>query len=248
MSHLVDAGGRWTAPRVELDGKSLLDYLFNRLDGMYPGKWRTYFPSEQAVQNWKDECERVFLDEGIRPTQLDIGLRECRRQYREWPPSVPQLADACNPPVDPVAAYHEALAGLEARGKGEQGVWSHPAIYWAASGMRVELGMQPAHFMKDRWAAALKAQLARGQWEDIPAPRPLLAAPGKLPTSSAAAAAELLKLGAMGITKTADSDIDHLRWARKILAGGGDKAPTIYQIKEARRALGMQIEEEGEEP
>lgn len=250
MSHLVDGQGEWTIPRAKLDGKSVLDHLFNRLDGMYPGKWRTYFPSEQSIQNWKDECERVFMEEGIRPAQLDVGLRECRRQYREWPPSVPQLADACNPPVDPMSAYHEALAGLEARGKGEHGVWSHPAIYWAASGMRQELASQPGQFIKDRWAAALKSQLARGQWETIPAPRPQLPAPGKSPTAQADAQRMLADLGAMGIFKTSSSDIDGKRWARQIMARHerGDTSLKQFQIKEARLALGVQMEEGGDEP
>ncbi|RFP19173.1 replication protein P [Duganella sp. BJB475] len=246
MSHLVDGANEWTAPRTKLEGLSVLDHLFNRLDGMYPGKWRTYFPSEQSIQNWKDECARVFAEEGIRPAQLDVGLRECRRQYREWPPSVPQLADACNPPVDPVAAYHEALAGLEARGKGEHGAWSHPAIYWAASSLRAELRSQPGQFMRDRWAAALKAQLARGTWELIPAPRPQLAAPGKSETSKEAAAAELAKLGALGIFKTANSKIDGRGWARKIMDrfARGDKSLKPLQIKEARVALGINMENE----
>jgi hypothetical protein len=240
----------WKAPRIELQGKTMLDYLFNRLDGMYPGKWSTYFKGEQSIQNWKDECEHTFLEEGIRPSQLDVGLRECRRLYRDWPPSVPQLVDACNPPVDPIAAYHEALAGLEARGKGEQGVWSHPAIYWAASRMRTELGSQPGQFIKDRWAAALKAQLARGTWEPIPAPRPQLAAPGKSESSPEHAQRMLAQLGAEGIFKTAGSKGDGRSWARKIMARFecGDKTLKPLQVKEARLALRINIENEGEEP
>ena len=247
-SHHVDALTYWKTPRTNLEKKSAIDHLFNRLDGMYPGQWMKNFPNPISIQNWKDECIRVFEEEGIRLPQLVEGLRACRRKHPDFPPSVPQLAAACNPPVESVAAYHEALAGLEARAKGELGAWSHPAIFWAASGMRGELASQPAQFIKERWAAALKAQLARGQWEEIPPPRVLLAAPGKSPTASAAAAIELAKLGAMGIMKSADSDIDHLRWARTIVEGGGKKAPTAYQIKEARRALGIKTEEGGEEP
>ena len=247
-SHHVDGLNEWTMPRTKLKGESALQHLFNRLDGMYPGRWGKNFPGPVSIQNWKDECVRVFAEEGITLDQIAVGLRTCRRAHPEWPPSVPEFANACNPPVEPVAAYHEALAGLEARAKGELGAWSHPAIFWAASGMRGELASQPAQFMKERWAAALKSQLARGQWEEIPPPRVLLPAPGKSPTASTAAAIELAKLGAMGIMKSADSDIDHLRWARTILDGSGKKPPTSYQIKEARRALGIKTEEGGDEP
>jgi hypothetical protein len=245
----ADGLTEWTAPRAKLGGKSALDHLFNRLDGMYPGKWKTYFPNEQSIQNWKEECSRVFEEEGITLTHLAVGLRACRRQYREWPPSVPQLADACNPPVDPVAAYHEALAGLEARAKGEQSAWSHPAIYWAASSLRGDLASQPAQYIKDRWAAVLKAQLARGAWEDIPPPRVLLAAPGKSETSPEEAARMLAKLGAAGITKTASSKTDFKAWAKRIIARyeRGDKSLKLFQIKEACIALGLGTNNDNEE-
>lgn len=242
----ADGLAEWTAPRAKLEGKSALDHLFNRLDGMYPGNWRKNFTTEQSVENWRAECLRVFAEEGITPAHLAVGLRECRRQYREWPPTVPQLADACNPPVDPAMAYHEALTGLEARGKGEMGVWSHPAIYWAASALCRDLASQPGQFMKDRWAAALKAQLARGTWEPIPAPRPQLPAPGKSQTSPVEAQRMLAKLGAAGITKTASSKIDGKAWAKKILARHerGDKSLKPFQVKEARIALGVKSENE----
>lgn len=247
ISHHADGPSIWLAPRPKLGGRTILDELFNRFDGSYAGTWKAKFSGPQSIQNWKDACARVFDREGLTLAQVAAGFEAYERLYPTWPPTAQEFANICNPPVDPIAAYHEALAGLEARCKGEHGVWTHPAIYWAASGMRVELGSQPGQFIKDRWVAALKAQLARGQWEEIPAPRVLLAAPGKSPTASAAAAIELAKLGAMGIMKSADSDIDHLRWARTILGGGGTRAPTLYQIKEARRALGVQVEE-GEEP
>ncbi len=244
----ADGLTEWTAPRAKLDGKSALDHLFNRLDGMYPGKWRTYFPSERSIENWKEECQRVFAEEGITPAHLAVGLRECRRQYREWPPSVPQLADACNPPLDPAMAYHEAVAGLEARGKGEVGVWSHPAIFWAATGLSRDLASQPGQFMKDRWAATLKAQLARGTWEQIPPPRVQLPAPGKSMTGPEDAARELAKLGAMGITKTAASKIDFKGWAKKIVAlhAVGDPKIKPFQLKAARAALGLESKNENE--
>lgn len=235
----------WTGPREKLKGMSALDQLFNRLDGMYPGTWRQKFANEQSLQNWKDECLTVFAEEGITLEQVADGLRTCRRRYPDWPPTVPQLAEACNPSIDPVAAYHEAIAGLEARGKGEMGVWSHPAIYWAASGLSRELAMQPGQFMQDRWAAALKAQLARGAWEPIPAPRLQLAAPGKSQTAPEQAQRMLAQLGAAGILKAVGSKGDGKAWARRFLDrfARGDKSVKPFQVKEARRALGIRGEE-----
>lgn len=233
-------------PRTALKGISALDHLFNRLDGMYPGTWRKNFTTEQSILNWKAECEEVFAEEGVTLHQVAAGLRECRRLYPAWPPTVPQFANACNPPIDPVQAYHEALAGLEARAKGEVGVWSHPAIYWAASSLSRSLTMQPVQAMKDRWAAALKAQLALGCWELIPPPRPQIEAPGKSQTSPEEAKRMLATLGAAGITKLANSKVDHKAWAKKIMErhARGDKSLRPFQLKNARQALGLQEPEE----
>lgn len=230
----------WLAPRAKLDGLSLLDHLFNRLDGMYPGKWKANFPSETSIKNWQEECCRVFDEDGITLAHISAGLRTCRRMYRDWPPSVPQLADACMPPVDPVATYHEAVAGLEARGKGELGEWSHPAVYWAASKLARDLMGQSFGQMRDRWAGALRAQLAKGAWDAIPEPRLQLAAPGKSATSPAAAAAILLQLGASEIIKRADGKFDHLTWAKRVVAkaDAGERVPTSV-LRDARAALGV---------
>lgn len=238
----------WTMPVPKLDGKCLLDHMFNRLDGMYPGKWRQNFTTEQSIKNWKDEVERVFTEEGITPAHVKPGLQACRRLYREWPPSVPQLADACLPPVEPIAAYHEAVAGIEARRKGELGNWSHPAIYWAASRLASELMITPVQQMKERWAAALRSQLALKEWPPIPEPRAALPAPGQSMLSAADAATMLRQLNAVTVLHK-PNDFDHLRWAKKLLErhAAGDKRLTRRQVSEARAALGQVDELEDEE-
>jgi len=238
--HADGAASIWTMPRTKLQGLSALDHLFNRLDGMYPGKWKANFPNDHSIRNWKDECARVFDEEGITPAHIAPGLQACRRAFPDWPPSVPQFANACMPPVDPVAAYHEAVAGLEARGKGEVGAWSHPAVYWAASKLSRELMSMPSAQVRERWAATLKAQLARGEWEAIPGPRLQLPAPGASMLSKEDAAKMLAEIGASGILRK-PSNFDHMRWARVILErqAAGDPQLTIVQIKAARDALGL---------
>lgn len=232
----------WKASRPKLGDISILDHLFNRLDGMYPGKWKANFPGEKSIANWKDECARVFDEEGITLTQIGVGLRACRKLYRDWPPSVPQFIDACKPPVDVVAAYHEAVVGMEARGKGEVGHWSHPAIFWAAARLSRELMNMPSAQIRERWAATLNAQLALGAWEPIPVAREALPAPGESMLSNEDAAAMLAQLGALAATRK-DSDFDHLRWAKRLLArhAEGDKRVTARQVKEAREAMGVDM-------
>lgn len=234
----ADEVSQWTVKRPKLGGISLLDHLFNRLDGMYPGKWKANFPGEQSIKNWRDECERIFEEEGITLAQIGDGLRTCRKLYRDWPPSVPQLIDACKPPVDTAAAYHEAVAGMEARGRGEVGHWSHPAIFWAASKLGRELMTMPSAHIREKWAATLKRQLELGQWEPVPMAREALPAPGQSALSNEDAAAMLAQLGALAAMQKVGG-FDHLRWAKRIIERQkqGDKSITILQVKEALAAL-----------
>ena len=227
-------------------GISMMDHLYNRLDGAYPHKWRSNFPDEQAIDNWAESWVEAFEEEGITPADVKTGLKACRNRFA-WPPSCAEFIQACKPFGDTIGTYHQAVAGLEARAKGERGEWSHPAIYWAATLLQRDLMGLTFAAVKDRWAAALAAQLARTEWADIPEPRQQLAAPGKAKLSREAAAEMLRELEAKGvvtrgIVKDAKDNFDHLRWARRILArvAAGDKTISEYQVNAAREALGLQ--------
>lgn len=239
-SRRADELSIWTEPRPKLDGHSILDEVFNRFDGSYPGTWKSKFSSPISIQNWKNELERTLVRRGVTLQQMARGLDSYQEAHKGWPPSVEEFVDACQPPVDPVAAYHEAVAGLEARGRGEVGAWSHPAVYWAASKLSRDLMSMPSAQVRERWTATLKAQLARGEWEAIPGPRLQLPAPGASMLSKEDAAKMLAEIGASGILRK-PSNFDHMRWARVILErqAAGDPQLTIVQIKAARDALGF---------
>lgn len=237
---------QWFEPHPDL-GISLMDHLYNRLDGAYPHKWRANFPDEQAIDNWAESWVEAFEEEGITPADVKTGLKACRSRFA-WPPSCAEFIQACKPFADAVGAYHEAVAGLEARGKGERGEWSHPAVYWAATLLQRDLMGQTYSAVKDRWAAALKAQMARTEWADVPVPREQLAAPGKTKLSREGAEEMLRELTAQGlitkgITKKADDNFDHKRWARRLLErfANGDKEVTICQANAASEALGLPV-------
>ena len=227
----------WFDVHEEL-GISLMDHLWNRLDGAYPQKWRQNFPGQQSIDNWCESWVEAFEEEGITPGDVRVGLKECRRRFT-WPPSCAEFIQACKPFSDPAAAYHEAVAGLQARGKGELGVWSHPAVFWAASGLSRDLMEQSFGHVKDRWAAALRVQLARSTWDDIPPPRAQLPAPGKTAMSKERAEQFVREVGAAGVG--AGGAGDPKRWARRILerAAKGDKTLLQYQINVAQEALGL---------
>ena len=231
---------RWFDVHPKL-GLSMIQHLYNRLDGAYPHWFSSNFASEAALTNWAESWVEAFEEEGISPKEASVGLKACRRRYQK-PPSCAEFIQACKPFADPVPAYHEAIVGIEARRKGEWGVWSHPAVYWSAMLLSRDLMMQAYGQVKDRWAATLTAQLARGEWAEIPAPAPALPAPGKGTLSRADAARMLAEVGAIGVTKSARAThFDHKTWARKIMdrLAKGDKSLLDMQVANAKTALGI---------
>lgn len=219
-------------------GISSIDHLYNRLDGKYPGKWRAQFPDPQSIQNWRESWVEAFEDEKLTFEEVIVGLRECRKLYT-WPPSDGEFIRACRPGLDPLAAYHEAVAGLAARERGDAGNWTSLAIYWAAASMAYDLKMQSYGQIKDRWQVALAAQMAKGQWEPIKEPDPQL---GYTPSAPSPAAADITRQ-MQAAWKREDAAFDHLRWAKRTFERlqAGDKSIPLYTIKAAADALGCEV-------
>lgn len=229
----------WFAVHPAL-GITPIDHLYNRLDGAYPHKWRSNFADAQAIENWAESWVEEFEDEGITFADIRAGIKACRTRF-SWPPSCAEFISACKPFADPVAAYHEAVAGLEARAKSEMGIWSHPAVYWAATLLSRDLMGQTYGQVKDRWVIELKAQLARTEWAAIPPPRLQIEAPGKGELSKESVTRMLQQLNASGIFKTSADGIDHRRWARRNLerVAGGDKSLSMAVINFSKEGLGL---------
>lgn len=219
-------------------GISSIDHLYNRLDGAYPGKWRNQFPDGQSIQNWRESWAEAFEDERLSFEEVRVGIRECRKLYG-WPPSSAEFIKACRPSLDPLAAYHEAVAGLAARERGDAGSWTSLAIYWAAASMAYDLKMQSYGQIKDRWQAALAAQTAKGQWEPIKEPDPQL---GYTPSAPSPAAADITRQ-MQAAWKREDAAFDHLRWAKRTFERlqAGDRSIPLYTIKAAADALGCEV-------
>lgn len=219
-------------------GITSIDLLYNRLDGKYPGKWRQQFPDAQSIQNWRESWVEAFEEEKLTFDEARAGLSVCRKLYT-WPPSDGEFIRACRPGLDPLAAYQEATAGLAARERGDMGTWTSLAIYWAAVGMAYDLKMQTYGQIRDRWQAALAAQMAKGQWEPIKEPEPQL---GYTPSAPSADAADITKQ-MQAAWKREDAAFDHLRWAKRTFerVQAGDKTISLYTIKAAAEALGREV-------
>lgn len=152
---------------------SIMDRIFNRLDGIYPHKWRSAFASEQAIQNWREAWADAFMDERLMPSEIKTGLVACRKQFA-WPPSLPEFLSACRPNLEPEVAWQEAVKQMAQRAF-EKDVWSHPAIYWTASEIgEFDLKNLTYVAIKARWCKTLEANLKK---ELPPVPPRLIALP-----------------------------------------------------------------------
>lgn len=192
--------------------------------------------TDELIAHWAHELAGY--------TVLEIQRGLAGLDTREWPPTLPEFKKMCRPPVSDMTAYYEAIAGLEARGKGEFGTWTHPAIYWAANFLRADLMGQTYAQVKDRWNAILKSQMERGEWAEIPVARVLLPVPDVSPAAKAHAEKMLADLNAKGIIKKPKDTTDHKRWARRILErqANGDKDLSMIQIQFAKTAMNVKDE------
>jgi len=219
-------------------GITLMDHLFNRLDGAYPHKWRSAFPDERSVENWRESWAEALDEAAITFEEMRIGLRVVRMRY-DWGPSVTEFIKACRPSVDPVLAYHEAMAGLNERSAGRIGEWSHRAVFWAAMQLKAQLRTQPYAHVRAVWEHVLTTQMARNDLPDIHAPSIELPAPGQTRTQPERAREYIAGIhGAKELE--AVSGYDSRGWARAVLqrAERGEGV-TITMCKMAEQALGL---------
>jgi len=206
-----------------------IEKLFERMAALYGSKfadmWRGTDP-EQVKALWAHELGKLSREEVTRGAQALMT--------QEWPPSLPQFINLCRPKLDAQKAFVEALNGLVARDRGEVGVWSHPAVFWAAvsvGGFDMKNSTYPQ--IQARWRVALEDELAKGDWAEIP--KPALA----IPVEKAAAKVAEKYLAQLQDFKAESTGVDHKRWAKKIMARheAGDKSLLPIQIKFAKEAL-----------
>lgn len=231
MLSTCEAMSVWTTPHQKLDGVSLIDHLFNRLNGTYPNKWRANFRDLQAIEDWRAAWAEAFDDEGLTPADIAQGIKNCHRMF-DWPPSLTEFLRACRPNLEPDVAFFEAVRGMQARRNGDRGEWSHPAIFYAAV-MVGQHDMLNCSYqqLESRWKKALSEQLAVGHWNEVSGPVQALPAPGKDITSQAEGQKRIQELAAQAFS----TGSDHKRWARKILER--PKGRSTVALAMARAAL-----------
>lgn len=213
--------------------KSSIDALFAKLLAFYGSKFLDMWANtdiEQVKMIWAIEIRKLTTE------QMRVGFDQL--STRKFPPTLPEFIELCKPTMDVIGAYYEAINGLHARDRGDRGLWSHAAIYWAASRMAYDIKSQTFGAVEARWKRELKAEMDKGNWEPIPAPMAALAPPGKSDLSKENATKMMDQLGASSVLKPKS---DHLFWAKKIMKriADGDREISPLQAKFAREALGV---------
>jgi len=177
---------------------------------------------------WAEEMGTLSRDE------LKRGVGALMQ--RDWPPTLPEFMKLCRPTLDCEAAFHEAVNGIAERRQGRPGIWSHPAVYWAAQKVGpFDIANQGYAVLAGRWKRALAECFAQTEWSEIPMPRAALPEPGSTQVSRAEATASLERLHATGILKP---KTDHRRWIKKILENEKDGVIQSYAaVQYAKQAL-----------
>ncbi|KPC53012.1 hypothetical protein WG78_10995 [Amantichitinum ursilacus] len=143
--------------------------LWGRLDGIFPGLWRTRFPDELAIENWCREWAEGLYEEAVTFAMVKTGLEALRRRQGpdQYPPSLPEFIALCKAIPDFEEAFYEAQKQSSNREYGEDS-WSHPAVYWAALDFGVyELRQTTWKASKTRWVRILSNRLS-GPCSPIP--------------------------------------------------------------------------------
>lgn len=214
MSENNEQAVLWLLNRMkQLWGKSFVD------------KWGMLAPGEM-LEIWSKGLRHL--------TELEFRRGVTKLNQIERPLNLPEFLKLCRPEINTLNAYYEAVEGSRRRELGEVGTWTHPAIFWASVRVTAfELKNQTYSQIRNRWEAALSAELAKEQWEAIEAPK-LALPPANVKVSREAASRAL-----RGVKIKTGPGSDPKKWARLIVQRHeqGDKTLLPVQLKFAREAL-----------
>ena len=152
---------------------SWVEALFARLAARYGTLFSDRYagvPQQLLFAEWSSELA------GYSPEEIRRGLDGCRTL--KYPPTLPEFLSLCRPPLDPHAAFSEAVDNLAKRDQGRNPEWSHPAVYWAAQAVGpFDLRQSTYSAIRARWERAIADQMSRRDWPAIPPARLSLPAP-----------------------------------------------------------------------
>lgn len=115
---------------------------------------------------------------GYSATELRAGIDGLKT--RDWPPTLPEFLKLCRPPINPDAAFVEAVREYRKRFADGTDNWSRVEIFWAAQAIGYhDLTTKPYDQVRNRWKVAIEA----AKRDPIPVHLPALPARGAVVAS-----------------------------------------------------------------
>ncbi|MGZ8317568.1 MAG: hypothetical protein ACXWVD_00565 [Telluria sp.] len=230
MNHLTTRSASststdWPEPALP---RAWIERLFEKMLLEYGAKFTNQWGGTDPQLLKRHWAQRLY---GLTGEQLATGMEALAT--RDWPPTLPEFVKLCCPPIDPLRAYHEALAGLAAREHGQLGHWSHPAIFHAAVRIgKSTLQNSEWRHIRERWEQVLADVLAEGSWLEVKKPDLQIG----LAAATEKVADALAQLRNLGATLTPKGGV---AWAHKVVErhAAGDTTVTPAMIESAHTAL-----------
>lgn len=156
-------------PALSPDGSPLptawIERLFDRLTAIAGSAMATVYAGADPALVKAEWAEALA---GFTAAEVQRGIAATRT--RRYPPNLPEFLHLCRPALDPETAWVEAERGLMAYRAQQAFVWSHPAVYWAASEMSFELQGSTFAQCRKRWEAVLASMWSLKAWPAPPDP------------------------------------------------------------------------------
>lgn len=209
-----------------------VDRLFGRLSAMYGARFADMWAGLDLAMikaAWAEDLGDLATDEIAR------GVAACK--LRDWPPTLPEFLALCRPALDPEQAFSEAVQQMALRDQGRDR-WSHPAIYWAAATIGAfDLRNASWSAIKGRWSRLLQAEMAKGEWPEVPPRMQALPAPGQTMADPLRVEAAIRKAGEK-VREAGDK-----QWALDVEARAASGESVAHLLRRmASEALGRPIE------
>ena len=160
----------WLRTHEKFEGARGIDYLFKKLDFMYPRKWSSQFHSDQMANDykvaWAEELHEADFNFHDAKKALDFFKDKMNPSGDNWPPSCLEFINSVKA-IDYEAAFIEAVEQMRLRESGED-KWSHCAIYAAAVKLGNDINNFPYVSIKTRWKSAIDDSRAKIESGELP--------------------------------------------------------------------------------
>lgn len=93
-----------------------MEMLYDRLNGMYPRRWRESFRDDSDIESWARAWAGTFDKRGITTAMIKRALDNCEEMF-DHPPTITQFLKACTTPGrdEPVAPFDNPALAYEAK-------------------------------------------------------------------------------------------------------------------------------------